>query len=154
MAIPMCFTSLLTIAALTAAHYTPYSGVKRFWEVASNTISHTAFPEGHFPNHGRGFVIRAQQVCWWSLCVCVCVCVCVCGSACTPEWGCALHSNTGEKEWEVKNKRERGRMGLEANRILQMLVHVLLCKWREMWHVELPSTWGDVKNRRKRATIL
>lgn len=46
MAIPMCFTVLLTIAALSATHYSPYSGVKRSGEAASNTTSHTAFLRG------------------------------------------------------------------------------------------------------------
>lgn len=47
MLFPMCFTFLLTIAAaLSAAHYSPYSGGKRSAEAASNTTSHTAFLRG------------------------------------------------------------------------------------------------------------
>lgn len=47
MPFPMCSTFLLpAAAALSAAHYSPYSGVKRSGEAASNTTSHTAFLRG------------------------------------------------------------------------------------------------------------
>lgn len=46
MPLPMCLTVLLTMPVLSAAHYSPYSGVKRSGEAASNTTSHTAFLRG------------------------------------------------------------------------------------------------------------
>lgn len=47
MPFPMCFTFLLTAAAaLSAAHYNPYNGVKRSGEAAGNTTSHAAFLRG------------------------------------------------------------------------------------------------------------
>lgn len=101
---------LLTVAALSAAHYNPYTGVKRFGETASNTASYKAFLRGISPYHGEDFVIWAQQVCWWNWCACVHVCA------------RELHSNAGKR-----NKRSRQRQRKQSWNHAHILFYNCCC---------------------------
>lgn len=65
---------LLTMAALSAAHYSPYSGVKRSAKAASNTTFHIAFLRGILLGMAKGFVIWDRQVVDGAACVSQCVC--------------------------------------------------------------------------------
>lgn len=91
---------LLTVAALPAAHYNPYTGVKRFGETASNTASYKAFLRGISPYHGEDFVIWAQQVCWWNWCACVRVCA------------RELHSNAGKRNKRSRQRQRENKAGI------------------------------------------
>lgn len=62
------------MAAFSAAHYSPYSGVKRSAKAASNTTSHTAFLRGISLGMAKGFVIWDRQVVDGAACVSQCVC--------------------------------------------------------------------------------
>lgn len=83
------------MAALSAAHYSPYSGVKRSAKAASNTTSHTAFLRGISLGMAKGFVIWDRQVVDGAACVSQCV---------------RSHSNSGGK----RTGGRRGRLKAEG----------------------------------------
>lgn len=101
------------MAALSAAHYSPYSGVKRSAKAASNTTSHTAFLRGISLGMAKGFCNLRPAGSWWGR-VRVSVCVLAQQQPWKKNWGggeglkaegrgksCKYENLDGSKPWWI-----------------------------------------------------